>query len=75
MHLLISQQGHANATAENGPWIITLIQHAKKRALRKEVYLAYTTRASSGDLDNTGIIEQILKLRLEKAKLLGYSEV
>ncbi|KAI8029020.1 hypothetical protein LOK49_LG01G03056 [Camellia lanceoleosa] len=74
-------KGHENATAENGPWMITLdapsflsvMQHARNRALREEVYRAYLTRASSGDLDNTGIIDQILKLRLEKAKLLGYS--
>lgn len=74
-------KGHENATAEDGPWVITLdapsfmsvMQHAKNRTLRKEVYLAYITRASSGELDNTGIIDQILKLRLEKAKLLGYN--
>lgn len=74
-------KGHENATAENGPWIITLdapsfmsvMQHARNRSLREEVYRAYVTRASSGDLDNTEIINQILKLRLEKAKLLGYS--
>ncbi|XP_051209535.1 probable cytosolic oligopeptidase A [Lolium perenne] len=73
-------KGHENATADNGPWVITLdapsfsavMQHAKNRALREEVYRAYLTRASSGDLDNTDIITQILKLRLEKAKLLGY---
>uniref|UniRef100_A0A0D9VN10 oligopeptidase A n=1 Tax=Leersia perrieri TaxID=77586 RepID=A0A0D9VN10_9ORYZ len=73
-------KGHENASAENGPWIITLdapsyiavMQHARNRALREEVYRAYLTRASSGDLDNTNIISQILKLRLEKAKLLGY---
>ncbi|RZB92980.1 probable cytosolic oligopeptidase A [Glycine soja] len=74
-------KGHENATAENGPWIITLdapsfiavMQHARNRSLREEIYRAYVTRASSGDLDNTGIIDQILKLRLEKAKLLNYN--
>ncbi|RDY02506.1 Organellar oligopeptidase A, chloroplastic/mitochondrial, partial [Mucuna pruriens] len=74
-------KGHENATAENGPWIITLdapsyiavMQHARNRSLREEIYRAFITRASSGDLDNTGIIDQILKLRLEKAKLLNYN--
>lgn len=73
-------KGHENATAESGPWIITLdapsymsvMQHAKNCVLREELYRAYLTRASSGDLDNTPIIDQILKLRLEKAQLLGY---
>ncbi len=49
------------------------MQHAWNRALREEVYCAYITRASSGDLDNTEIINQILKLRLEKAKLLNFN--
>ncbi|KAK7309602.1 hypothetical protein RJT34_06464 [Clitoria ternatea] len=74
-------KGHENATAENGPWVITLdapsyiavMQHARNRSLREEVYRAFVTRASSGDLDNTEIIGQILKLRLEKAKILGYN--
>ncbi|KAM2729072.1 hypothetical protein EV1_000509 [Malus domestica] len=74
-------KGHENANAENGPWIITLdgpsflsvMQHARNRALREEIYRAYVARASSGDLDNTAIIDSILKLRLEKAKLLNYN--
>ncbi|XP_002527223.3 probable cytosolic oligopeptidase A [Ricinus communis] len=74
-------KGHKDATAENGPWMITLdapsymavMQHARNRDLREEIYRAYVTRASSGDLDNTPIIDQILKLRLEKAMLLNYN--
>ncbi|KAF5747307.1 cytosolic oligopeptidase A [Tripterygium wilfordii] len=74
-------KGHESATAENGPWIITLdapsftavMKHAQNRDLREEVYRAYVTLASSGNLDNTPIIDQILKLRLEKAKLLDYN--
>ncbi|KAF8012226.1 hypothetical protein BT93_I0378 [Corymbia citriodora subsp. variegata] len=74
-------KGHKNATPEDGPWVITLdapsynsiMQHARNRALREEIYRAYVTRASSGDLDNTLIIDQILKLRLEQAKLEDYN--
>ncbi|XP_059429444.1 organellar oligopeptidase A, chloroplastic/mitochondrial-like isoform X1 [Corylus avellana] len=74
-------KGHEDATAENGPWVITLdgpsyrsvMQHAQNRSLREELYRAYITRASSGDLNNTPIINQILKLRLEMANLLGYN--
>ncbi|KAI3982216.1 hypothetical protein MKX01_019122 [Papaver californicum] len=76
-----ASKGHEKATAEEGPWMITLdapsflpvMQHSRNRSLREEVYRAYVTRASSGDLDNSPIIDQILKLRLEKAKLLGYN--
>ncbi|KAF9619208.1 hypothetical protein IFM89_005762 [Coptis chinensis] len=37
--------------------------YLRNRPLREEVYRAYVTRASSGDFDNTPIINQILKLR------------
>ena len=57
----------------DAPSFMSVMQHARSRALREEVYRAYLTRASSGDLDNTAIIDQILKFRLEKAKLLGYN--
>ncbi|WCJ35598.1 Zincin-like metalloproteases family protein [Euphorbia peplus] len=68
-----------NATAEHGPWLISLdarsfnsvMQHAQNRDLREEIYHAYVAHASSDILDNTPIIREILKLRLEKAKLLN----
>ncbi|XP_052178400.1 organellar oligopeptidase A, chloroplastic/mitochondrial-like isoform X2 [Diospyros lotus] len=73
-------KGYEKATAEDGPWILTLdgpsyrsvLQHARNRSLREEMYRAYITRASDGDLNNTQNIERILELRLEKAKILGY---
>jgi oligopeptidase A len=69
-----------NANPDDGPWLITLdipsylpvMLHVRNRSLREEIYRAFVTRASSGDLDNTPIINKILELRLEKAKLLGY---
>ena len=74
-------EGHEGATPENGPWVFTLdlpsylpvMTHAKNRDLREEMYKANITRASSGEIDNTPIINRILELRAEKAKLLGYS--
>lgn len=76
-----ASKGHENASSEDGPWMITLdapsfvpvMQHVQNRSLREEVYRAYVTRASSGDLDNCPIIAKILELRLKKAKLLGYN--
>ena len=43
------------------------------RELREEVYRAFLTRASSGDIDNTPVIDRILGAREEQAKLLGFS--
>jgi oligopeptidase A len=68
------------ATPDNGPWRITLdfpcyspfMKHHRNRTHREQVYRAYMTRASAGAFDNSGLINRILKLRKEKAQLLGY---
>jgi oligopeptidase A len=73
-------RGHEDATAEHGPWTITLdlpsflsfMQHAQRRDLREAVYRAYVTRASSGEGDNLPLIRRILALRQEQAALLGF---
>ena len=73
-------RGREQATAENGPWCVTLdlpsflsfMQHASRRDLREEVYRAYITRAASGDNDNLPLIRRILELRRELAGLLGF---
>ncbi len=65
---------------ESGPWRITLdypsfgpfMQHSRNRGQREAVYRAYMTRASSGEWDNTGIIDRELELRREKSSLLGF---
>ena len=67
-------------------WLITLefpsyyavMTYAQDRALREEIYAAYCTRASdqgpnAGQNDNGPVMEQILDLRQELAKLLGYA--
>ena len=73
--------GEENATAENGPWRITLdfpsyapfSQHSTRRDLREKLYKAFISRASTGDLDNTPLIDRILELRKEEAILLGFN--
>ncbi len=72
--------GEEQATPASGPWQITLdapsfgpfLQHSRRRDLREQVYRAYISRASSGELDNREIIEQILALRQEQSQLLGF---
>ncbi|MFO7188481.1 MAG: M3 family metallopeptidase [Pseudomonadota bacterium] len=57
------------------PSYIPVMQYADNRALREQLYRAYVTRASEfgkPELDNTPIIDEILKLRREAARLLGY---
>ena len=72
--------GEKEATAQVGPWRITLdapsfvpfLEHSRRRELRERLYRAYITRACEGSLDNTPLIARILRLRREEAVLLGY---
>ena len=72
--------GHEEATAADGPWVITLdypsyvpfLQHSRRRDLREQLYRAFITRAASGELDNQPIIERTLELRQQVADILGY---
>ena len=57
------------------PCYLPVMQFARSSALRQTLYRAYATRASEfGDpaFDNTALITEILALREEEAKLLGY---
>ena len=60
------------------PCYLPVMQFAKSSALRQQLYRAYVTRASDqtsaefAALDNSALIQEILQLRLEEAKLLGY---
>lgn len=68
------------SSPEDGPWRITLeapivvpfLRHSRNRGQREQVYRAYVSRADEGELDNSPLILEILKLKKEKAKLLGY---
>lgn len=63
-----------------GKWIITLdypsfgpfVTYADNRALREQVWRAFGSRAYNDSFDNCEIIKQIVSLRDERAKLLGY---
>ena len=75
----------AAETAENkgypGKWVITLeypsyvpfMTYSARRDLREKLAKAFGSKAFKGDdLDNREIVKQIVKLRNERAKLLGY---
>jgi len=50
-----------------------LMTYLDDRSTREAVWRAYNTRAASGDLSNREIIADVLRLRQEKARLLGYA--
>jgi len=60
------------------PSVQAVLTYADDRALRERVYGAYQTRASdqgpqAGQFDNSARIEEILALRHEAARLLGFA--
>lgn len=61
-------------------WLFTLqpssmvpfLTYCKNRELRRQIQIAYNSRAFNDKFDNQEIIKQLLKLRERRAKLLGY---
>ncbi|WP_369061505.1 M3 family metallopeptidase [Caulobacter sp. 73W] len=65
----------------DGKWVIVntrssvdpYLTNATNRAMREKIWRAFVNRGDNGDAhDNNKIITEILKLRVERAKLLGY---
>lgn len=76
----------AQAAAEKGkagflltldaPCVIAILTYADNRSLREKIYHAFNTRASdqgpqAGEFDNSALIAETLKLRHERARILG----
>ena len=64
-----------------GKWVFTLakpsmipfLQYDNNRDLREKIYRAYYMRGNNGNAnDNNAIVEKMVKLRAQKAQLLGY---
>ena len=81
-----AQMAEAAKSRNLDGWLISLefpsyyavMTYADQRALREEVYRAYSTRASeqgpnAGQFDNGPVMEEILDLRQELAQLLGFA--
>lgn len=73
-----------NGAADKNGWLFTLkapsympvIQYADNRTLREQMYRAYGTRASEfgkPEWDNTALMDEIVRLRGEEARLLGFA--
>jgi len=56
------------------PSYIPAMTYATNRTLRKTLFMAAGTKCAKGDeLDNQEVIKKLLKLRNQRAKLLGYA--
>ena len=71
----------AEAAGHPGEWLFTpkrtsftpVLQYCENRDLRKELLMAYTTRANHDNAnDNKAVIIREMELRIERAKLFGY---
>ncbi|MEG1864782.1 MAG: M3 family metallopeptidase [Alistipes sp.] len=71
----------AESMGKSGKYIFTLhkpswipfLTYASKRELREKIYKAYLNRCNNGDqYDNNQLINDFIRLRTEKAHLLGY---
>lgn len=57
-----------------GPSYTAAMTYLDNRPIRQELWHASNTRATSGEHDNRALINEILRLRREKARLLGYRD-
>ena len=71
----------AKAKGESGwlfdltyPSYVPFMKYIKDRDLRKELYMAYNTKAVNGELDNKPVIKELVNTRLTLANLLGHKE-
>ncbi len=70
----------AQARGLKGQWLIPLenttqqavLSQLTNRALRERIYRASVQRCLGGDADNTGVLTDIVRVRAERAALLGY---
>jgi len=64
---------HAWLFTTHKPSMLPFLTYAENRELRRQLFTAYTMRGNNGnEHDNTGIVADIINLRVERARLLGY---
>jgi peptidyl-dipeptidase Dcp len=55
------------------PSMLPFLTYAENRELRRQLYDAYTMRGNNGnEYDNNNILSEIVKLRAQRSRLLGY---
>ena len=73
--------GVARAREGAGPWHFVVnavnyqavIEHAGDRGLREQFYRAFRARGTSAELDNRPVLEEMLRLRQEQSRLVGFT--
>ncbi len=72
----------ARSDGQEGKWIFTtqkpsmlpFLQYAENRELRRTLYNAYLNRGNNGNAnDNNKVLSDIVRLRADRARLLGYA--
>ena len=72
----------AKAAGMQGKWLFTIqkpslipfLQFSQRRDLREKMFRAYIQKGdNNNENDNKQVVSQLVKLRLEKAKLLGFA--
>ncbi len=56
----------------DAPSYVPFCKYSTVRDLRRQMWTAYNTRATSGENDNTDIVKKIVDLRIKIANILGY---
>jgi Zn-dependent oligopeptidase len=57
----------------DAPMVVPFLTYAKNRELRKKIFLAHSSKAFNDKYDNQENLKEILKLRMERAKILGFN--
>lgn len=82
-NLIASASEAAKIAKLEGKWLFTLqnpsvmpfLQYSDKRDLREKIYKGYINRGNNGNAaDNKEVVKNLVTLRLEKAKLMGYKD-
>ncbi|HET9985685.1 MAG TPA: M3 family metallopeptidase [Longimicrobiales bacterium] len=58
----------------HGPSYVGFMENAERRELRRVMYEAYTNRATEPERDNRPLLREILRVRRELARTLGYGD-
>lgn len=76
-----AEEAKARGDKAHGKWLFTLqapsyipfMKYADKESLRKSMWMYLAKRCYGGEFDNRNLVKEIVSLRHQRAKLLGFS--